>query len=110
MGGRRRTPPPSPPLKGGALAPRRCCCSTARLPPTRLASQVGGPRPLRPRLATGLPLSPPHGCACMRSLSPKADESAMNLEGLAQPSFERFETFLLAGSKLPTILYSHALG
>ena len=28
----------------------------------------------------------------------KADELAMNFEGLVQPSFENFETFLLGGA------------
>ena len=55
---------------------------------------------LRPCLATGLPFSQRTRMRLREPIITKADEFAMNLEGLMQPCLKRFETFLLASSEL----------
>jgi len=60
---------------------------------------------LRPCLATGLPFSQRTRMRPREPIITKADEFAMNLEGLMQPCLKRFETFLLARSELPRTLY-----
>jgi hypothetical protein len=60
---------------------------------------------LRPCLATGLPFSQRTRMRPREPIITKADELAMNLEGVVQPCLKRFEPFLLARSELLRTLY-----